>query len=158
MAIIAAFKNGQTKVWTKQAHQFDKGQKLIVTGVVFPDTFEVHMSNHQDGGMAYSCVGHAEGIFIPDALFVSGDYIYVWIYATSVEEEGSTAGYDFDPEEDTIQEVETGARTVHEGETVYEIIIPIARRSVQLPTINIDPTGGFGYMVDENETLVPVNQ
>lgn len=156
--IIAAFKHGQRRVYTKSAHQFDKGQKLIVTGIALPESFEVHMSNQLEGGIAYSCTGHAEGVYIPDALFISGDYVYVWLYDTSVDEEGSTRGYDYDPEEDTIREEEVAARTIQEGVTMYEIVIPVARRSVQLPTVAIDPTGNFGYMVDENETLIPVNQ
>lgn len=156
--IIAAFQNGQTKAYTKSAHQFDKGQKLIVTGIVFPETFEVHISNQQDGGMAYSCKGKVEGVYIPDAFFVSGDYVYVWLYATAVDEEGSAAGYDYDPEEDTIQEIEKGSQIIHEGETVYEIVIPVIRKSIQLPTVEIDPSGNFGYMVDDSETLYPVGQ
>ena len=158
MAIIAAFKRRQTKVYTKAAHQFDRGQKLIVTGIALPDSFEVHMSNEKSGGLAYSCTGHAEGTYIPDALFVNGEYVYVWLYAITTGEEGSSSGYDHDPEEDTIQEKEVAARVIDEGKTVYEIVIPVIRKSVQLPTVAIDPEGTFGYTVDENETLIPVNQ
>lgn len=155
--IIAAFKNGQTKVYTKSAHQFDKGQKLIVTGIAFPDIFEIHMSNQREGGLAYSCRGTAEGVYIPDALFVSGEYVYAWLYDITKDQEGSSAGYDYDPEEEAIQEEEVAAKTIYEQTTTLEIVIPVIRRSVQLPTAEIDPTGTFGYRVDENETLVPVN-
>ena len=126
--IIAAFKHGETTAYTKTVHQFDKGQKLIVTGIVLPETFEVHMSNNKEDGFAYSCKGDAEGVTIPDALFVSGDYIYVWLYDT----------------------------TESEGETVYQIVIPVARRPVQLSFSQ----GGkeVGYMVDDHETLYPVVQ
>ena len=155
--IIAAFNNGETRTYTKSAHQFDKGQKLIVTGIAFPDTFEIHMSNQREGGMAYSCKGNAEGILIPDALFVSGDYIYAWLYATATDGSGSARGYDDWDDDESIHEVEVGTGVIHEGETVYEIIIPVVRRPVQLPTMMIDPAGNFGYTVDENETLVPVS-
>lgn len=109
-------------------HQFDKGQKLVVTGIVLPETFEVHMSNDKEDGIAYSCKGDAEGVTIPDALFVSGDYIYVWLYDT----------------------------TESEGETVYQVVIPVVRRPVQLSFSQ----GGkeVGYMVDDHETLYPVVQ
>jgi hypothetical protein len=154
--IIAAFKRNQTKVYTKSAHQFDKGQKLIVTGIALPESFEVHMSNEKEGGIAYSCTGHAEGVYIPDALCMNGEYVYIWLYAISTGSEGQSAGYDYDPEEDTIREEEVAARTIAEGTTVYEIVIPVIRKSVQLPTVAIDPEGNFGYTV-EDETLVPVN-
>lgn len=156
--IIAAFKHGQRRVYTKSAHQFDKGQKLIVTGIALPESFEVHMSNEKDGGVAYSCKGSAEGVYIPDALFMSGEYVYVWLYAVSVDDEGSTYGYDYDPEEDTIKETEVAKNVIIEGETTYEIVIPIARRPVQLPTVEIQPESGYGYMVDEDGTLYPVSQ
>ena len=155
--IIAAFKNGQTKVYTKKAHQFDKGQKLIVTGIALPETFEVHMSNEREGGIAYSCKGDASGVYIPDALFVNGEYVYVWLYEISRDEYGSSAGYDYDPEDETIQEKEVSEKVIREQGTTYEIVIPVVRRSVQLPTVTVDMSGTFGYMVDD-ETLYPVGQ
>lgn len=155
--VIAAFKRGQTKAYTKSVHQFDKGQKLIVTGIVLPESFEVHISNQREGGIAYSCTGSPEGIYIPDAMFVNGDYVYVWLYAISINEEGSAYGYNsYYEEEDTIRETNVAGKTITEGETVYEIVIPVIRRPVQLPTVTIDTEGNFGYMVDDNETLVPV--
>ena len=155
--IIAAFREGQTRVYTRSAYQFDKGQKLVVTGIDLPESFEVHYANKGDSGLAYSCIGNPEGIYIPDSLFVSGDYIYVWIYATEVGHEGTTSGLNYDPEEETIQQEEVDARTFTEGTTVYEIVIPIIRKPVQLPTVPIDSTGSFGYTMDENGDLVPVN-
>lgn len=155
--IIAAFKNRQTKVYTKSAHQFDKGQKLIVTGIALPESFELHMSNERDGGLAYSCKGSAEGTLIPDALFISGEYIYVWLYKTKLDHEGSSYGYNSDPEEETIRETEAAENVLVEGQTSYEIVIPVVKRPVQLPTVEITPESGFGYKVDENETLIPVN-
>jgi hypothetical protein len=124
--IIAAFKNGETKVYTKTVHQFDKGQKLIVTGIVLPENFEVHMSNERENGFAYSCKGDAEGVTIPDALFVSGEYVFVWLYFAS---EG-------------------------EGNTTYEIVIPVKHRPVQL-SFSQGEGDAIGYTVD-NETLIPV--
>jgi hypothetical protein len=157
--IVAAFKNGSKKVFTKSAHQFDKGQKLIVTGIALPETFEVHMSNDKDGGIAYSCKGSAEGVYIPDAMFASGDYVYIWLYALSENKEGESIGYDVNQEIESIQEIEVSGTVIHEGETIYEIVVPVMRRSIQLPTVDniIEPSSSFGYKVDDNETLIPVN-
>lgn len=154
--IIAAFKNGEKTVYTKTVHQFDKGQRLIVTGIALPSTFEVHVSNDKEDGMAYSCEGTAEGIMIPDAFFVSGEYIYVWLYATDViEEPGETIGYK-EGSDETITAVDVDGKTIYEGETIYTIVIPVARRSISLPVASSGGTGRHGYIVDENETLVMV--
>ena len=125
--IIAAFKNGEKKVYTKTMHQYDHGQKLIVTGIALPDRYDIHMSNDPEDGIAYSCKGDAEGVTIPDALFVSGEYIYIWLYDLN---EG-------------------------EGSTSYEIVVPVVRRPVQL-SLQQGSGGAMGYMVDDNETLYPV--
>ena len=156
--IIAAFKNGSKKAYTKNAYQFDKGQKLILTGVVLPDSYEVHISNEQEDGMAYSCRGNAEGIYIPDTFFVKGEFVYVWVYATEEIKEGEAVAYDFDPKNEEITEKEIVGSVINEGETVYEIVIPVKRRSVQLPTVKDPyvPETAFGYIVDENGALVPV--
>lgn len=156
--IIAAFKNGETRCYTKSAHQFDKGQRLIVTGIALPETFEVHMSNERDSGMAYSCVGSAEGVMIPDALFISGEYIYAWLYETSVEhEENNVPGFSYYGDESLRQIVPEG-KAVNIGETTYSITIPVIRKPAHLPAVNAyGSTGsGYGYIVDENETLVMV--
>ena len=165
--IIAAFRNDQTQVYTKSVHQFDKGQKLIITGIALPDSFEVHMSNSKENGLAYSCKGKAEGVYIPDAMFLSGEYVYIWVYATSVEaEEAYSQGYVFEEEEESISETPVSSREVKEGESCYEIVIPVIRRPAQLPTRPDDPTtddaidaksiSAIGYTVDDDETLIPV--
>lgn len=141
MAIIAAFQEGTTKVYTKSAYQFDKKQKLIVTGVEMPNDYEVHISNDKDHGIAGSYKGDATGVVIPDAYFMSGEYVYVWIYAYSyvTGEEGA----------------------FEEGKTVYEIVIPVIRRPVQVSSPGSHEGGGSstaGYIVDDNHTLIPVIQ
>lgn len=157
--IIASFKRGSNKAYTKSVHQFDKGQKLIVTGITLPDSYEVHMSNDREGGIAYSAIGDAEGVYIPDALLMNGEYVYVWLYATSIGHEGTAYGYGSYDDDEYIREVQTNARTIDEGKTEYEIVIPVIRKSASLPAVSIESlSGNFGYMVDENEVLVPVRQ
>lgn len=161
MPIIAAFKNGETKVYTKTAHQFDRGQKLIVTGIALPSSFEIHFSNDPENGIASSCKGSAEGVMIPDAYFISGDYIYAWLYVKE-EEVGSQGGYIMG-EDETLQVVEGSGDGYEEGYTLYTIVIPVARRPVQHNVSLSETSGGggsgpgmIGYIVDENEVLIPV--
>lgn len=117
MAIIAEFKNGDTKVYTKSAYQFDKGQKLMISGIDLPDSFEVHASNDRYGDMSINCEDVTEGINIPDVLFTSGNFVYVWIYATQ--------------DDDT-------------GKTVCEIVIPVIKRpGMILSGIYADYEGPF---------------
>lgn len=158
MAIVAAFRNGETKVYTKSAHQHDKGQRLIITGITLPDTYDVHISNDKEGGMAISLKGDLEGVFIPDEYFLNGDFIYVWIYAIE-RVEVSTPNYTNEETEESSEE-EQESKFIDEGTTVYEIVIPVIKRSVQ---IQISPKASqaqhiIGYIVDENNALVPVIQ
>jgi len=152
MAIIAAFKNGSTKVYTKSVHQFDKGQKLIVTGVALPDKFEVHVSNSKDEGIATAYTGDAEGVFIPDAYFATGDYVYVWIYAVSKEEINAS---DVPNDESAM----ASGITIEEGTSIYEIVIPVIQRPInlQISQMGHEETVA-GYVVDEDHTLIPVKQ
>lgn len=160
MAIIAAFKNGSNKTYTKSVHQFDKGQKLIVTGIELPENYEIHISNSKNSGIASSYVGHLDGTTIPDAYFVSGEYVYCWIYATKKEEYGGSPGYVIG-RDGAIEQVGGDPIVIDEGTSVYEITIPVIKRPVQLPTFDMDKQGSGeesfdGYIVDENNALVPV--
>lgn len=158
MAIIAAFKSGQTKVYTKSAHQYDKGQRLIITGIELPQTYEVHISNEKDKGFAAPLTGDLEGVFIPDSFFMSGDYVYAWVYA--IEKETAPA-YDIDPETGTtvlIPEDENEEGGVRSGITVYEIVIPVIRRPIQLSFDYGRGDNIVGYIVDDNNRLVPVRK
>lgn len=156
MAIVADFSSGNTSAYTVAAHQFDKGQKLIVTGVELPETYEVHISNTKTGGFASAYVGNSNGVLIPDVYFTSGEYIYVWIYATA-KEQISPKIRDISSDEEESSEM--GDITIDSGRTIYEITIPIIKRPAQLPIriISQEPST-IGYIVDENNTLIPVKQ
>lgn len=107
--------------------------------------------------MAVAYEGNLEGVYIPDAFFVSGDYVYVWLYTTATHSEGSGAnGYRKGQAEESLEEV-PGGKTIEEGETAYEIIIPVIRRPIQVPVAE-KGASAMGYIVDDNETLIPVVQ
>lgn len=136
--IIASFKEGENKVYTKAAYQYDKGQMLVITGIALPETFEIHFSNDKEYGIASSYVGSMDGVMIPNAYFLSGDYIYAWVHSVTKI-----------PDEDPKKEV-----TVRQ--TVYEIVIPIIRRPSQLPTAK--PADGTSGYVVQDEVLIPVQE
>ena len=134
MAIIAAFKSGETRVYTKSAHQFDRGQSLIITGIELPETFEVHFSNDRDRGISTAHKGSAEGTYIPDVYFFSGDYIYAWIYFVN-------------PVDEQYEKFE--------GKTEYEVVIPIIPKPVHTSVMQ-GSGGGIGFIMGDDETLIPV--
>lgn len=129
MAIVADLSSGKPSVYTASAHQYDTGQKLIITGVELPETYEVHISNAKTAGMASSYMGNPDGVLIPDAFFLSGEYIYIWIYMTA--EEHVSSGSQDDGNNEGTSEIEDV--TINTGKTLYEIIVPIIKRAGKLP-------------------------
>ena len=147
MAIIAAFSEGTTKVYTKSVHQFDKGQKLIITGIPLPSKYEIHVSNEKDKGFAAPLSGDLEGVYIPDSFFMSGDYVYCWVYA--LEDELAS---------DSQEEESEDEGGIKVGTTVYEITIPVIRRPIQL-SFDYGQGGSIvGYIVDDQNRLIPVRK
>lgn len=161
MAIIAAFGNGSNKTYTKSVHQYDRGQKLIITGVELPEKFEVHISNNKDEGIASSYAGSLEGTLIPDAYFISGEYVYIWFYGRT-KEEAPTYHYQNTPtnEEESDPSEDEDPLMVEACSTIYEVVIPVIRRPVQLSVVtgsSLDPVNQvIGYTVDDNGALIPV--
>lgn len=86
---------------TGQLYQYDYGQRLILEGFDLPEAYEVHFSNVQKME-ATTGIGDSTGVDIPDIYLTQGYSIYAWLY------------------------LHTGA---DDGETVYHIIIPVAKRS-----------------------------
>lgn len=113
--IIADFKYGETRCYTRNAYQYDKGQKLAITGLELPPNYTAHISNQKEGGVAYACTGDTEGVMIPDAMFLTGDYIYVWLCIEEPVEVDNG-----EPDENDL---------VSDGvETILEVVIPVVKR------------------------------
>ena len=95
---------------TAPLYQYDYGQMLKFIGVSLPDTYEVHFSNSDDMGTAYTVLGNADWVMIPDALLATGNTVHAWIF---------------------LHDAAT------DGETEYKVDIPVKRRPK--PT-NTEPT------------------
>ena len=133
--IIAEIRPGETRCYTRSAYQYDRGQKLVITGIELPDSYEVHMSNQKEGGIAYACYGNAEGVLIPEAMFLTGEYVYVWLCFTPTATEES-ASENAEPDEDDLIEEKL--------ETMLEIIVPVIKRP---PPVNAtDMPGDMGNL------------
>lgn len=61
--------------------QYDRGQRLLLTGVELPEHYQVHFSN-EELGVSKPVIGDSTGADIPDEYLVSGQPIHVWVYVS----------------------------------------------------------------------------
>ena len=100
--VIYIYFKGKHSVTSKSQYQYNHGQFLYFADLDLPQTFEVHFSN-TDEGYAKPQIGSNRLVEIPDPYFwTKSSQIYAWIYL----HEGNT-----------------------DGETKYEVIINLERRS-----------------------------
>ena len=91
----------EQKITIKPLYQYDYGQVLKFIDIQMPEAYEVHFSNYLRGD-ATTQVATSNEVAIPDVYFQCGRDIHVWVY------------------------VHTG---LNDGETEYEITIPITERA-----------------------------
>ena len=70
-------------------YQYDYGQKLILTGIELPVSYEVHFSNTENGASKTS-IGDSTGVMIPDEYLTSGEPVYVWVFLHTGNNDGET--------------------------------------------------------------------
>ena len=99
--ILKASFRGKQKVTSKPLYQYDYGQILKFIDLELPSAYEVHFSNYEHG-VSTTVLATSNEVAIPDVYFTNGKDIYVWVY------------------------LHTGA---NDGETEYQITIPITRRA-----------------------------
>lgn len=87
---------------TRKAYQYDYGMVLKFPELNLPVAYEVHFANKETGVDSVTQIGNADGVSVPDAMFISGEPIYVWIYLHTGQDD---------------------------GETVYRALIPVVKRS-----------------------------
>lgn len=101
--IVADFSGGGRKITAAALYQYDFGQILQFSGIDdLPAAYEVHFSNDKDTGYTKTQIGSENGVAIPDEYFLTGQPIYVWLFLHAGETD---------------------------GETVYQVTIPINKRS-----------------------------
>lgn len=109
--VIKAHFGGASSTRTVSNYQYNYGQILQFDDLNLPEAYEVHFASREFGGEAYTQIGNADGVTIPDELFqVDALAIYAWVYLHA---------------------------TADDGETVYKVTIPLARRAK--PT-DLEPT------------------
>lgn len=87
---------------TRKAYQYDYGMVLKFPELNLPVAYEVHFANKETGVDSVTQIGNADGVSVPDAMLISGDPVYVWIYLHTGQDD---------------------------GETVYRALIPVVKRS-----------------------------
>lgn len=100
--IIYIYFKGKHQVTSKSQYQYNHGQFLYFADLDLPQAFEVHFSS-RDRGESKTQIGSDKLVEIPDEYFWNGALqIYAWIYLHS---------------------------QVNDGETVYEVKIPLIKRA-----------------------------
>ena len=97
-AVFGPSRTGQTR----KAYQYDYGMVLKFPELSLPAAYEVHFANKETGVDSVTQIGNADGVSVPDAMFISGDPVYIWIYLHTGQDD---------------------------GETVYRALIPVVKRS-----------------------------
>ena len=109
---------GTKKVVTAETiWQYDYGQVLKFVDLELPESYEVHFSNTINGS-AFVMTGNDDGVQIPDELIAAGKTVHAYLYLHTGEDD---------------------------GETVYEVIIPVEKRSA--PS-DIEPTPAQQSQID----------
>lgn len=110
--INAVFKDSETKVvYTKKMYQHDKGIILRLSGIALPETYKVYFSCGENGDVSVGKEVSGSDISIPDAFFITGKYIYVWI---------------------CFMQNETGTINNGIGVTDYIVVIPIIPKPIAI--------------------------
>lgn len=100
--IIKVYFKGTHLVYSKTQYQYNHGMILHFADLDLPQAFEAHFANKQNGN-SKTMIGSENKVEIPDEYFWSGaDEIYAWVYLHS---------------------------DVDDGETVYEVGIPLVKRA-----------------------------
>ena len=81
--------NGQDRINSTPLWQYDYGQKLKIENVTLPAAYEVHFSNTPDVD-SVTMIGDENGVDIPDALLMTGQNVYAWLYLHNTETDGYT--------------------------------------------------------------------
>ena len=121
--VTAFFPPGSNRATTAYRYQWDYGQILQFSGITLPSTYMVHFSNYVDNE-ATKMLGDEDGVEIPDAYLMTGLPVYAWVYLHTGEDD---------------------------GETVYEVTIPVRKRSQ--PT-DETPTPAQQSIIDQLEEAV----
>ena len=65
------------KITLQEVFQYNRGQRLMFTGVPLPQIYSVDFSNSIHG-TSKKMVGDENGCIIPDEYFIPGQTIYAW--------------------------------------------------------------------------------
>ena len=71
-------------------YQWDYGQILQLQDIALPSAYEVHFAASRTAATSYTVIGDAAGVAIPDALLLTGESIYAWLYLHAGEDDGET--------------------------------------------------------------------
>lgn len=74
---------------TDSVFQYDYGLKIVIDGVVLPESYEVHFCNSNNAA-AKTVDGDSTGVMIPDEYLRSGEDVHAYVYLRNEDEYGYT--------------------------------------------------------------------
>lgn len=134
MSVVASFKSGLKRAFTKPVYRYDYGQKLVIENADLPETFIVHFSNTEELGVATTAIGSNNEVMIPNEyLRHNWDHIFAFIY---IGDQNS-------------------------GQTEYQIVIPIKNRPATVDPVPspmeediiVQTIAAMNRVADKAETL-----
>jgi len=92
--IVTATFGGSNKTQTRALWRGDYGQILQFEGIELPAAYEVHFGlTPNNSGEAFTQIGNAEGVTIPDVLLAEGSTVYAWVFLHTGSDDGETVYY-----------------------------------------------------------------
>ncbi len=131
--------NWNGTIYTQSVYQYDKNVKIQFTGENIPESYHAYFSNSKDRGFGVACTSKKDEndesikyVIVPNALLLSGDYIYAWLSDAD----------------------KTGIGTFG------QITIPVIPRPIPVSKVASDESGGYhiDYEIDEEDENFIIKQ
>ena len=124
---------GNSDVYTQAIYQYDRNVRIVISGTDIPNEYHVYFSNNKEGGVGIACTYDQDGVSVPNALLLSGRYVYGWLIDKNKRDGRGTFG---------------------------SIIIPVIPRPIPVSKIASDDSGGYriDYEIDEDDENFIIKQ
>ena len=123
MILEAVIDGNCAVVYTKAIYQYERNVTLNISGIELPEKYVAYFSNQKDFGISVMRKGSTyDGVQIPNALLVVGDYVYVWVFSSDAD----------------------GIRQ----ETLCNVVVPVIRRAIPISYTDDEDHGGASETVN----------
>lgn len=132
--IITATFNGQRTTYTEPLYQWDYGQVLMFGDLNLPETYQVDFVNSVT---AYSSMGNAEGVAIPDDCLKVSGMIKAYVFLHTGEDDGETEYVAFI---NVIARPQAGGSPPSGGGNLVKLNLSLDMSTMEVSVTGITPT------------------